>query len=99
MRQAKPPVRLKKGQKDSRVTEVQSYRDFLAPRFWLAWLGIAGLYVMAWLPIPVRIALAKALACLLFHGVASRRNVAQRNIRWCFPNLTAKQQQELVRQN
>jgi len=98
MRQAKTPPAIKKGQKDSRVTEVQSYLDFLSPRYWGAWLGIAGIYLMAWLPIVIRIQLSKAIAWVLFHAVSSRRKVAQTNIRLCFPNLTSAQQQDLVRQ-
>ena len=98
MRQAKPLIPPKKGQKDSRVTELQSYRDFIAPRYWPAWLGIAGIYVMAWLPIALRIQLAKIIAWCLFHAVSSRRKVAQTNIRLCFPDLSSDQQRDLVRQ-
>ncbi len=98
MGQAKHRPPLKRNQKDSRVTEVQRYRDFLSPRYWPAWFGIGGIYLMAWLPIPVRLGLSRLIAGLLYRLVPSRRKVAQTNIRLCFPELSAVEQHRLVKQ-
>ncbi|WP_320822377.1 lipid A biosynthesis acyltransferase [Reinekea sp.] len=90
------PVR-RKNQKNSRVTEQHRFRDFLAPVFWPTWLAIAGLYLMAWLPVRVRLLVSRGLAHVLYRLVASRRKVAQTNIRLCFPHLDALAQESLVR--
>lgn len=84
-------------QKDSNVTNRYKYSDFLHPRYWLTWLAIAGLYVMAWLPIVVRKAVAKGLSRVLINVAKSRRKVAARNIQLCFPELTAEEQSAMLR--
>ncbi|ATX75561.1 lipid A biosynthesis lauroyl acyltransferase [Reinekea forsetii] len=98
MRQARNRPIKRKNQKDSRVTEYYRFRDFWAPAFWPTWLGIAGLYLMAWLPVGLRLVISRALAALLYRLVASRRKVAHTNIRLCFPELDAPAQQRLVRE-
>ena len=50
MRQGREKPSFKKNLKDSRVTEVFRYSDFLAPRFWPTWLNIAFIYLLAWTP-------------------------------------------------
>jgi len=87
----------RKNQKNSQVTEQHRFRDFLAPAFWPTWLAIAGLYLMAWLPLRARLLVSQGLAGVLYRLVASRRKVAQTNIRLCFPELDAVAQQRLVR--
>lgn len=84
-------------QKDSRVTDVYQYRDFLAPRYWLTWLGIGSLYVMAWLPIAVRFGLSRLLSRVLYHVASGRRRVAETNIKLCFPHLNPTEQRKLVK--
>ncbi len=86
----KPTIR--KNQRDSKVTEIYRFRDFLAPRYWTTWLAIAGLYLMAWLPIGFRICLSRIIGRLLFHFVKSRRHVVLTNIRLCFPELSSAEQ-------
>ena len=97
MRQASNKPSQGKNHRDSRVTEQHRFRDFLAPVFWPTWLAIAGLYLMAWLPLRARRLVSWSLARMLYHLVASRRKIAQTNIRLCFPELNASAQQRLVR--
>lgn len=91
------PVKKSDKQKNSQVTAVHSYSDFLAPKYWLTWLNIAGVYAMAWLPISVRIPLSRFLAALLYRFVPSRRHIAETNIRLCFPEKTSAEQTQLVK--
>jgi len=97
MRQAREKQSIQKRQKDSRVTEVSRFRDFLMPQYWPTWLGIAGIYCMAWLPIPLRIMLTRGLAGLLYRLVGSRRRVAETNIKLYFPDLDEAAQHQLVK--
>lgn len=52
---------------------------------------------MAWLPIALRIPIAKGLAVLLYRLVPSRRKVAQTNIRLCFADKSPQEQEALVK--
>ncbi|MEJ2042476.1 MAG: lipid A biosynthesis acyltransferase [Reinekea sp.] len=97
MSQAKNRPGSHRNQKDSQVTDVYRYRDFLSPKYWLTWLAIAGLYLLAWLPIFIRIPLARLLSVLLYLAVSSRRHVVQTNIQLCFPELDIKAQRKLIR--
>jgi len=98
MRQAKGQDSIKKGQKDSRVTELYRYRDFLSPVYWSTWLGIGALYLMAWLPVTIRIGLSRVLGRVLYHVVGSRRRIAETNIRLCFSHLSQAEQTALVKE-
>lgn len=82
---------------------VPSYRPpfewrFLAPRFWLIWLGFALLWVVAWLPARWRVLLATGLGRLIYRHNAKRRNIVDINLRWCFPELSPQQRDDWVRQ-
>lgn len=86
-----------KPQTDSRVTAVYRFRDFLAPVYWPAWLGIFGIYLMAWLPIPVRVVISLLMSRLIYWLVPSRRHTTLTNIRLCFAELSDREQKKLVR--
>lgn len=70
-----------------------------APRWWPAWIGLALLWLLAWLPIP----LTRALGCVLgelFHAlVPSRRRIVRTNLRLCFPELDEAARRRLARQH
>ena len=72
-------------------------RDYWQPRFWLTWLGIAGMWVLGNLPFWAQSGLARLLGQLSYKLAKKRRHIAEVNIRLCFPELNAQQQQELVK--
>lgn len=97
MRQARDSRSFQKNQKDSKVTEIYRFRDFLGPKYWRTWLLIGGIYVLAWLPIWLRLAIAKVLSSLAYSLISSRRKVAETNVRLCFPKLNEVDIDKFVR--
>lgn len=79
--------------------ERHSWRDFLAPRYWPTWLGLALLRALALLPLPVIAPLGWGLGMLLYLGHAGRRHVVRANIAGCFPSWSARQRARLVRRH
>jgi KDO2-lipid IV(A) lauroyltransferase len=67
------------------------------PRYWPTWLGLALLYVLSWLPLPVLALLGGALGMLLYVLVPGRRRIARRNIERCFPQLPARAHARITR--
>jgi len=80
----------------SRTRETR-YTRFLHPRWWPSWLGIGFMWLMAQLPIRVQWWLGKLIGELAYRLVARRRHITEVNIRLCFPELSAAEQQALVR--
>ena len=74
-------------------------RDFLAPRYWLTWLGLGLLRSAMLLPYRAQLTLGTGLGVLLYYLMPWRRRVAQINIALCFPDLNATQQHALVKEN
>jgi KDO2-lipid IV(A) lauroyltransferase len=72
---------------------------FLAPRYWLLWLGLGVLRVGVWLPYPWRLRLGRLIGWLAFHLVRRRRRIAEINIALCFPELAPAAQRALVRRH
>ena len=71
--------------------------SFLAPRFWLTWITLGVLFVIAHLPVRLNLLLGKGLGMLLFHLVPSRKRIAATNIALCFPELDLAAREHLVR--
>ncbi|MCH8531375.1 MAG: LpxL/LpxP family Kdo(2)-lipid IV(A) lauroyl/palmitoleoyl acyltransferase [Saccharospirillum sp.] len=97
MRQAKAESSSASRQRNSRVTDQYRYRDFLAPRYWGAWLFIGFMQALGRLPARARIVVARGLTPLLLKVARSRRRVAERNIALCFPELSQAERDERVR--
>lgn len=72
--------------------------DFLAPRYWIIWLGLGLLRLMAFLPFRLGLWFGKQLGNLLYYVIPKRRRVAEVNIRQCFPELNAIEQQQMVKE-
>lgn len=72
---------------------------FCHPRYWLAWSGIFLLFMISFLPYNVLLFIGKLLGRIAFHLVQSRRQIAQRNIEICFPNLSPKEVNKKVHRN
>ncbi|WP_458735074.1 lauroyl-Kdo(2)-lipid IV(A) myristoyltransferase [Zobellella taiwanensis] len=60
---------------------------YLHPRYWPTWLAIALLWLLAWLPVRPRDALAGAFAPLLVRLAKKQCYIARTNLRLCFPEL------------
>lgn len=72
-------------------------RSFAHPRYWPTWLAIGAMYVAAWLPWRLKIMLGKGLGLLAWRFAKRRRHITRTNIALCFPEKSADQQQQLVK--
>jgi KDO2-lipid IV(A) lauroyltransferase len=74
-------------------------RTLLAPRHWLAWLGVGLIWLVGQLPYTWLQWLGGRLGALLVHIPSRRRRIAQTNIALCFANRTASERAALVDAN
>lgn len=68
-----------------------------APRYWLAWIGLAFARAVARLPLPVLRALGTAAGVVAGALLSVRRHVARRNLEICFPELSDGERRQLLR--
>ncbi|MEO7432381.1 MAG: LpxL/LpxP family Kdo(2)-lipid IV(A) lauroyl/palmitoleoyl acyltransferase [Dokdonella sp.] len=61
--------------------------NLLAPRHWLAWLGLGVIALVAQLPYRWLLALGRFIGWIAEQVLGERRRVAARNIALCFPEL------------
>lgn len=73
--------------------------SFVHPRFWPLWLGLGLLWLVVQLPYRVLLQLGRVLGGLMYRFARSRRHIVQRNLELCFPELTARERERLVREN
>ncbi|QAY57719.1 LpxL/LpxP family Kdo(2)-lipid IV(A) lauroyl/palmitoleoyl acyltransferase [Hahella sp. KA22] len=74
-----------------------TYSDFIHPRYWPTWLGIALLWLIAHAPLAFQRALGIMLGRAAYYFLPKRRKIAEVNINLCFPELAAAQRQALVK--
>lgn len=72
-------------------------RPSLAPRNWGGWMMVALIWLLGKLPFRLGWSLSVPLGWALYHLMKRRRRVAQRNIERCFPVLSPRQADRLVR--
>lgn len=70
---------------------------FLAPRFWLIWLGLGFLRFTLLMPYPVRLIVGRWLGRLSLRMTPKRRRIAEINLAMCFPDLAESERQNLLR--
>ncbi|MFB4205488.1 LpxL/LpxP family Kdo(2)-lipid IV(A) lauroyl/palmitoleoyl acyltransferase [Arhodomonas sp. KWT2] len=74
-------------------------RSLFAPRYWLTWLGMGLLRLLAALPYRLAMRAGDGLGLLSWYLVPYRRRIVETNLRLCFPDLTAAQRRDLARRN
>jgi len=72
---------------------------FLAPKYWLTWLGIFCLSLYQWLPSFLKQAIANKLGYIYYQKNKKRRNIALTNIQLCFPDWSDEQYQQFTQQH
>ncbi|MFQ5934937.1 MAG: lysophospholipid acyltransferase family protein [Acidiferrobacterales bacterium] len=82
-----------------RTTKRRHFPVLLHPRHWPSWAGIAVMRVISLLPLPVLWAGGVVVGELLYYLIRSRRQVVAINIGICFPQLSQREQQRLVRKH
>ena len=61
--------------------------------------GLAVLWLLHWLPLPVLAALARGVGALLYRLAGSRRKVGLRNLELCFPAMPVAERKALLKQH
>jgi len=74
-----------------------TYINYLTPRYWPTWLGLAVLRISVFLPYAAMKFLSHSLANLIIIVVPGRKRIAEINIRLCFPELAESEVQAMVR--
>lgn len=70
---------------------------FLAPKYWPTWLGLIILRAFSFLPLPVLAVLGHCIGLLFYYAGASRRRIAFKNIRVCFPERSISECRKINR--
>lgn len=72
--------------------------DYLHPKFWPSWLGLAFLRVLSWLPLPVLAFLGKLVGAIVYRCMSKRREITLVNLATCFPELDEQQRIRIAKQ-
>jgi len=72
---------------------------FLHPRYWFTWIGLGMLRLVSALPWSIVAALSNGLGILLYHLSGSRKEIARKNLRTCFPDWSNDQVEKVVRKS
>jgi KDO2-lipid IV(A) lauroyltransferase len=72
------------------------FTSFLHPRHWPTWVGVAVVFVIAWLPWSLRMAIGNLLGRLTYLLATERRYITRINIERCFPELSPSAQHQLL---
>jgi KDO2-lipid IV(A) lauroyltransferase len=73
--------------------------SLLHPRYWLTWLYMFLLLLLAQLPFRWQMLMGQGLGRVLYYLLPTRRYVAERNIALCFPEWDAVQRDALVKKH
>ena len=71
----------------------------LAPRYWLTWVGLGLLRLVAFLPYGVLVRLGRGLGLVLRHLPISFARTARRNIELCLPELSPEARERLLKEH
>ena len=71
--------------------------QFLAPKYWPTWIGLGILRLVNMLPFDAQLKTGSLLGRVIYRIAKSRRHVAEVNISLCFPELSEKEQDTLVK--
>jgi len=64
------------------------WRQFVHPRYWLSWIGLAVLWLISQLPYCYAMRIGHAIGKMGYWLVPKRRHITEVNLQLCFPELT-----------
>jgi KDO2-lipid IV(A) lauroyltransferase len=79
------------------MTQPTLPQKYAHPKYWGVWLGIACMYVIAWLPTRVQWAISRALTTLVMPLAKRRTRITTINLGLCFPELDYDERQALIK--
>jgi lauroyl/myristoyl acyltransferase len=68
-------------------------------RFWLLWLGLGLLWLVTQLPYRALLTIGRLLGAGMYRVAGERRRIAARNLELCFPEKSAKERKQLLKEN
>ena len=71
----------------------------LAPRYWLTWVGLGLLRLLAFLPFGAMVRLGRWLGWVLRHLALGFVETARRNIELCLPELAGAEREHLLKEH
>ena len=69
----------------------------LHPRYWLTWFSLLLMAAIAQLPYRWQVMLGKQLGLLMLQFAKKRREVAERNLHICFPDMNTAARKRLLK--
>lgn len=82
------------------MTHPRFQYSLLHPRYWPTWLWMGLWYLFTvLLPLPAQIMLGKVLGNLLLRFGGSRTHIARVNIEKCYPDLSEREREKLLKKN
>ncbi|NNF51252.1 MAG: LpxL/LpxP family Kdo(2)-lipid IV(A) lauroyl/palmitoleoyl acyltransferase [Gammaproteobacteria bacterium] len=91
-------VRIRAHPVESALPEDQRrLREFLAPRFWPTWLGLALMRLLVLLPFGLQLTLGRLLGRTVSRLLPRRRHIAATNLALCFPQKSPAERKALLR--
>ena len=70
-----------------------------SPRYWLTWLLLGIMWLIAQLPYRAQLTLGNILGRIMYHASPARRHIAAVNLRLCFPDLGEPARADLLRRH
>lgn len=74
-----------------------NFLDLIHPRYWPTWLGLGILYLITKLPYRLQIQFGKNLGRISYYLLKKFRHIAETNLKLCFPELSNKEQKNLLK--
>lgn len=78
-------------------TPPEFHPSFYGPRYWPTWLALGFFHLLGLLPMKLSMGFGRLLGDVFFYLAGSRRHITEVNIGLCFSDLSASEQQQLVR--
>lgn len=72
-------------------------RALLHPRYWISWLAVGLLRLIAALPFRAKLVAGSAFGRISYYLISRRRHIVQTNVANCFPDLSAEEQEQLAK--
>jgi len=71
----------------------------LAPRYWLTWIGLGLLRLLAFLPFGALVRVGRGLGTVLRYVLLGFARTARRNLELCMPQLTPQAREQLLKEH
>lgn len=81
------------------MTKATKLTRFWRPRWWKTWLALGAMAAAAYLPFNIQLFLGRSLGKIICRHAERRRKIVEINLQLCFPEVSAKKREELLRRH